>query len=70
MDITTLLPKRTFAVRSINGSSKFYHLEMLWLEDVYENIVRDIIRNCPNIKDLDLRSFSGLKTLFKIVNFS
>ncbi|GMN37029.1 hypothetical protein TIFTF001_006479 [Ficus carica] len=33
------LPKRTFAVRSTNGSSKFYHLEMLWLEDVYENIV-------------------------------
>lgn len=30
---------------------------------VCENIIRDIIRNCPNNKDIGFQSFSGLKTL-------
>lgn len=48
-----------------HGSSMFYHLQSLWLEKVYlsEKIVRDIVRNCPNIKDLSLRNFCGLKAL-------
>ena len=59
------LPETTFVVKSICGSSVFYHLQNLRLSMVYlsENSIRDIIRNCPNISALNLWFFRGLKTL-------
>ena len=56
------LPETTF--KTIR-SSKFYHLKKLNLSsvDISQNIIQDIIQNCPNICHLVLWFFRGMKTL-------
>ncbi|PON51003.1 LRR domain containing protein [Trema orientale] len=60
-----ILPQTIFRVKSLSTSSKFCSLQKLYLSKVYisENIIQDIIRNCPNITDFHLWNFLGLKAV-------